>query len=78
MLLYLCFLLGVSALAGLGLMLIIVVINGAAAGKIKQYQTHQMKLKDERIRITNEVLSGIKVSNQYFSNFFFNFFIWCM
>lgn len=54
-------------------MLIIVLINGAAAGKIKQYQTDQMKLKDERIKITNEVLSGIKVSNQYFSISFFDF-----
>lgn len=62
---FLWILIGVSAIAGVGLMLIIVLINGAAAGKIKQYQTDQMKLKDERIKITNEVLSGIKVLKMY-------------
>ena len=56
------FFLGWSAFAGLFVMLIIIPINGIAAGKIKSLQTEQMKCKDERVKITNEVLSGIKVS----------------
>lgn len=49
-------------------MLIIIPINGMAAGRIKSLQTEQMKCKDERVKMTNEVLSGIKVQAMLFSD----------
>ncbi|XP_065206736.1 multidrug resistance-associated protein 1-like [Planococcus citri] len=56
---------GWSAFAGLFVMLVIIPINGFAAGRIKSLQTEQMKCKDERVKITNEVLSGIKALKMY-------------
>lgn len=43
-------------------MIIIIPINTVIANKVKQLQIKQMKYKDERIKLMNEVLSGIKVS----------------
>ncbi|KAG8247923.1 Canalicular multispecific organic anion transporter 1 [Homalodisca vitripennis] len=57
--------LGVATLAGLVVMLIIVPFNGFVANKMKKFQTQQMKLKDERVKIINEILSGIKVLKLY-------------
>lgn len=58
-------LLGVSAFAGLGTLVLLVPINGFIAGKLKYFQVKQMKKKDERIRTMNEILSGIKVLKLY-------------
>lgn len=52
---------GPSALAGLAVMVILVPINVIIANKIKALQVKQMKYKDERVKMMNEVLSGIKV-----------------
>lgn len=54
-------LLGPSVLAGLAVMIILIPINGVIANRIKTYQIKQMKYKDERVKLMNEVLSGIKV-----------------
>lgn len=54
-------LIGLSAFAGLAFMIILIPINTIAANKVKQLQSLQMKLKDERVKVTTEVLSGIKV-----------------
>lgn len=54
--------LGPSVLAGLAVMIILIPVNGVIASRIKTYQIRQMKYKDERVKLMNEVLSGIKVS----------------
>lgn len=53
--------LGASVLAGLAVMIILIPVNGFIANKIKTLQIRQMKNKDERVKLMNEVLSGIKV-----------------
>ena len=53
---------GPSLFAGLGIMLVMMPINGFVAAKQRTLQIQQMKLKDERIKMMNEVLSGIRVS----------------
>lgn len=53
-------------LAGLAVMIVLIPLNGSAATKAKSYQILQMKYKDERIKIMNEVLSGIKVTTYTF------------
>ncbi|XP_073826057.1 multidrug-Resistance like Protein 1 isoform X6 [Musca autumnalis] len=58
-------LLGPSVLAGLAVMIILIPINGVIANRIKTYQIRQMKYKDERVKLMNEVLSGIKVLKLY-------------
>lgn len=57
--------LGPSVLAGLAVMIIMIPLNGFIASRIKTYQIRQMKYKDERVKLMNEVLSGIKVSGVY-------------
>lgn len=55
------FLAGPSVLAGLAVMIITIPLNGWVASKTKNLQIKQMKFKDERIKLMNEILSGIKV-----------------
>ncbi|XP_058451160.1 multidrug resistance-associated protein 1 isoform X7 [Malaya genurostris] len=57
--------LGPSVLAGLAVMIILIPVNGVIANKIKTLQIKQMKNKDERVKLMNEVLSGIKVLKLY-------------
>lgn len=57
--------LGPSVLAGLAVMIIMIPINGYIANKVKSLQIKQMKNKDERVKLMNEVLSGIKVLKLY-------------
>lgn len=57
--------LGPSVLAGLAVMIILIPINGWIANKIKILQIKQMKNKDERVKLMNEILSGIKVLKLY-------------
>ncbi|XKL66877.1 hypothetical protein PGB90_010297 [Kerria lacca] len=58
-------LIGFSAFAGLALMIILIPMNAYIAGKIKALQMKQMAYKDERVKITNEILSGIKALKMY-------------
>uniref|UniRef100_A0A3B3CYX9 ABC-type glutathione-S-conjugate transporter n=1 Tax=Oryzias melastigma TaxID=30732 RepID=A0A3B3CYX9_ORYME len=53
--------LGPSVLAGLLVMLLMVPINGLLATKAKKFQLKNMKFKDKRLKIMNEILNGIKV-----------------
>lgn len=55
--------LGPSVLAGLAVMIILIPVNGLIANRVKTLQIKQMKYKDERVKLMNEVLNGIKVSN---------------
>ncbi|XP_066145734.1 multidrug resistance-associated protein 1 isoform X1 [Euwallacea fornicatus] len=57
--------LGPSVLAGLAVMIFLIPINGFIANKTKSLQMKQMKNKDERVKLMNEVLSGIKVLKLY-------------
>ncbi|XP_067949298.1 multidrug resistance-associated protein 1-like [Watersipora subatra] len=56
---------GPSAFLGFGLMAIAVPANGLIAIRQKTIQSKQMKLKDMRVKIMNEALSGIKVIKLY-------------
>lgn len=53
---------GPSVLAGLAVMIILIPVNGVIASKIKTLQMKQMKNKDDRVKLMNEILSGIKVN----------------
>ena len=57
--------LGPSVLAGLAVMIILIPVNGVIANKAKNLQIKQMKNKDERVKLMNEVLNGIKVLKLY-------------
>jgi len=57
--------LGPSVLAGLAVMIILIPVNGVIANRMKTLQIKQMKYKDERVRLMNEVLNGIKVLKLY-------------
>uniref|UniRef100_A0A8C5H691 Multidrug resistance-associated protein 1 n=1 Tax=Gouania willdenowi TaxID=441366 RepID=A0A8C5H691_GOUWI len=57
--------LGPSVLAGVAMMVLMVPINAVIAMKTKTYQVAQMKSKDSRIKIMNELFNGIKVLKLY-------------
>lgn len=57
---------GPSVLAGLAVMIILIPVNGYVASKIKSLQIKQMKNKDNRVKLMNEILSGIKVDEVFF------------
>lgn len=46
-------------------MIILIPVNGVIANKVKQLQIKQMQNKDERVKLMNEILSGIKVLKLY-------------
>ena len=53
--------LGPSVLSGLAVMILLIPLNAVIASKVKNYQISQMKYKDQRVKLMNEILSGIKV-----------------
>ncbi|KAL1139319.1 hypothetical protein AAG570_006305 [Ranatra chinensis] len=57
--------LGPSVFAGLAVMIVLIPVNGYIAAKVKSLQIRQMKNKDERVKMMNEILSGIKVLKLY-------------
>ncbi|XP_053551240.1 multidrug resistance-associated protein 1 isoform X2 [Bombina bombina] len=57
--------LGPSVLAGVAVMILLVPVNAVIAVKTKKYQVVQMKCKDNRIKVMNEILNGIKVLKLY-------------
>ncbi|OXA43509.1 multidrug resistance-associated protein 1 [Folsomia candida] len=57
--------LGPASLAGLFVMVLMLPVNAIIAGKIRKLQVTQMKKKDERVKLMNEMLSGIKVLKLY-------------
>ncbi|XP_049867756.1 multidrug resistance-associated protein 1 isoform X1 [Pectinophora gossypiella] len=57
--------LGPSVLAGLAVMIVLIPVNGLIANRVKTLQINQMKYKDERVKLMNEVLNGIKVLKMY-------------
>ncbi|XP_051876833.1 multidrug resistance-associated protein 1 isoform X2 [Pristis pectinata] len=57
--------LGPSVLAGVAVMILLVPINSVIAMKTKDFQVTQMKEKDNRIKLMNEILNGIRVIKLY-------------
>ncbi|KAH9499737.1 Multidrug resistance-associated protein 1 [Bulinus truncatus] len=57
--------LGVAVFAGLGVMVLAIPFNGVIGYFLRTYQMQQMKLKDKRMKLMSEVLSGIKVLKLY-------------
>ncbi|XP_026315311.1 multidrug resistance-associated protein 1-like isoform X2 [Hyposmocoma kahamanoa] len=57
--------LGPSVLAGLAVIIIFIPINGLIINKVEALQVSQMQYKDERVKLMNEVLNGIKVLKMY-------------
>ncbi|XP_065815553.1 canalicular multispecific organic anion transporter 1 isoform X2 [Labrus bergylta] len=57
--------LGPSVLAGLAVMVLMVPINGLLATKARKLQVENMKYKDKRLKIMNEILNGIKILKLY-------------
>ncbi|XP_068114091.1 ATP-binding cassette sub-family C member 2 [Hyperolius riggenbachi] len=53
--------LGPSVLAGLGVMILLVPINAVIATKSRSFQMKNMKNKDSRMKLMNEILNGIKI-----------------
>ena len=48
-------------MAGVGLMIAIMPLNTVLMNKMRFLQLRQMKLKDERLKMSTEILNGIKV-----------------
>lgn len=57
--------LGVAVFAGLGVMISVFPLSGFIATRLRDLQTQQMKVKDERVKSMNEILSGMKVLKLY-------------
>lgn len=57
--------LGVAAFTGIALLILLIPLNGFVAAKMKYFHMKQMKKKDQRVKIMNEILSGIKVLKLY-------------
>ncbi|KAK5971311.1 Multi drug resistance-associated protein variant [Trichostrongylus colubriformis] len=64
-LIYLFFTLGYSAIPGFIVMVIALPSNIICSIIVKRWQVEQMKLKDERTKMVNEILNGIKVVKLY-------------
>jgi len=57
--------LGASTLAGVCVMILLIPLNGVMASKAKKIHVKQLELKDQRIKVTNEVLNGMKALKMY-------------
>ena len=53
---------GCAMFVGLGIMTLAIPLNGIVAKITEKIQINQMKCKDKRIKLMNEILGGIKVS----------------
>lgn len=57
--------LGPSTLVGLATMIALIPLNAVIATKTKTLQIKQMKYKDRRVKLMNEILNGMKVLKLY-------------
>lgn len=57
--------LGFAVLGGLVVMLALIPINVFTANRVKRIQAQQMKAKDRRLKLVNEMLNGVKVLKLY-------------
>ena len=60
-LIFLYLAMGPSIFAGFAVMVMMIPLNGVLATQAHKLQAKQMKEKDSRIKLVNEVLNGIKV-----------------
>jgi len=58
-------LLGPSSMAGLATIIVLIPINGFVTSFSRRFQVTQMKEKDERVKIMNEIFNGMKVLKLY-------------
>ncbi|KAL8951041.1 MAG: hypothetical protein Q9222_002955 [Ikaeria aurantiellina] len=58
-------LVGISMLAGVGAMILMIPVNGLIARLMKRLQKEQMKNKDSRTRLTTEILNNMKSIKLY-------------
>ncbi|GAV06011.1 hypothetical protein RvY_16054-1 [Ramazzottius varieornatus] len=56
---------GLATLAGLVAMVLLIPFNAWVAGRTKTLQIAQMKIKDGRIKLMNEILNGMKILKLY-------------
>ena len=57
--------LGAAMFSGLALMILALPLNGIIAGFTRKFQLEQMKNKDQRVKLMNEILGGVKVLKLY-------------
>ena len=57
--------LGVAMFSGLAVMILLIPVNGVLVNATKKLQIKQMKNKDTRVKLMNEILGGIKVLKLY-------------
>lgn len=57
--------LGIAVVSGIVVMFLMFPITGVLATKLQQYQISEMAIKDERVKLMNEILNGIKVLKLY-------------
>nr|XP_048724560.1 multidrug resistance-associated protein 1-like isoform X2 [Caretta caretta] len=62
--------LGPSVLAGVAVLVLVIPINAFVAAKVKRLRKSQMKNTDQRVKLLNEILHGIKVSLATFGVYF--------
>ena len=48
-------------IAGVGVLVLLIPVNGYVANQAKKLQVKQMKFKDKRVKMMNEILNGMKV-----------------
>ena len=56
---------GYAAFAGLAVLIVSLPLNAGVSGFLRTYQIDQMKQKDGRVKLMNEILGGIKVLKLY-------------
>uniref|UniRef100_A0A1I8GNJ2 ABC-type glutathione-S-conjugate transporter n=1 Tax=Macrostomum lignano TaxID=282301 RepID=A0A1I8GNJ2_9PLAT len=57
--------LGTAVLAGIGIFVVIIPVNGYIMAKAQKLEEKEMKTKDERLKLINEVLNAMKVIKLY-------------
>ncbi|XP_066455218.1 multidrug resistance-associated protein 1-like isoform X2 [Eleutherodactylus coqui] len=57
--------LGASVLAGVAVLILVIPLNAYIAARVKQLKKSHLKSKDQRIKLLNEILHGIKILKLY-------------
>ena len=53
--------LGVSVLAGAGLLVLLIPVNGCLAARQQRLQKENLRWKDKRLKLMDEIIGGMKV-----------------
>ena len=57
--------LGPSTLTGVAVLILLFPLNGVLYGRIKKLQVSQMRNKDKRTKLVDEILNGMKILKMY-------------